>query len=222
MRPNGFQRPGTPAGGSGRRGSALITVLLVVLVLTVVGIGVAFFASTEDRISGNTKMSRIGFYAAEAGLRDAEAAVTTFSSANAGNASALLVAPTDPDDVYVPPGGGRPAYILKLPNRNFRNVVIATDLGDARTRAMYSVFIRNNAEDTTGGNNSDTDRRVNLVVVGQMVLVDASGNPILDANGVPTTGITKILEEQLQTDPEGTSAATQKGANVGGTSAGAK
>ena len=63
---------------------------------------------------------------------------------------------------------------------------------------------------------------MNLVVVGQMVLVDASGNPILGSNGIPTVGITKILEEQLQTDPEGTSAATQKGANVGGTSAGAK
>ena len=136
---------------SRERGSALITVILVALVLTVVGLGIAYFTSTEDRISGNTKVSRIGFYAAEAGLREAEAAVTTFSSANAGNASALLVAPTDPADVYIPPGGGRPAYILKLPNRNFRYVVIATDLGDARTRAMYSVFIRNNAEDTAGG-----------------------------------------------------------------------
>jgi len=222
MRPNGIQGPRTPAGRSGRRGSALITVLLVVLVLTVVGIGVAFFTSTEDRISGNTKMSRVGFYAAEAGLRDGEIAVTRFAQANMGNASALLAAPTDPADIYIPPGGGRPAYILRLPDQDFKNRVIATNLGDASTRAMYSVYIRNNAEDITGGNNNDTDRRVNLVVVGQMVLVDGSGDPILDSNGAPTIGISKILEEQLQTDPEGSAAATQKGANVGGTSAGAK
>ena len=204
------------------RGSALITVILVVLVLTVVGLGVAFFTSTEDKISGNTKMSRIGFYAAEAGLRDGEVAVTRFAQANAGNATSLLAAPADPADVYNPPGGGRPAYILRLPGRNFRNVVIDTNLGDATQKAMYSVFIRNNLEDTVGGNNGDGDRRVNIVVVGQMVLVDGSNNPILDAAGNPTTGITKVIEEQIETNPEGTSAATQKGANVGGTSAGAK
>jgi hypothetical protein len=207
---------------SRERGSALIAVVLVALVLTVVGLGIAFFASTEDQTSGNTKMSRVGFYAAEAGLREAEVAVTAFAQENSGNASALLALPTDPDDVYTPPGGGRPAYLLRLPNRNFRNVVLAQGLGDASTRAMYSVFVRNNAEDTTGGNNSDSDRRVNLVVVGQMVQVDGSGNPVLDGNGNPTIGITKILEEQLQTNAEGSAAATQKGSNVGGTSSGAK
>ena len=55
-----------------------------------------------------------------------------------------------------------------------------------------------------------------------MVLVDASGNPVLDANGIPTIGITKVLEEQIETNPEGSAAATQKGANTGGTSAGAR
>ena len=217
-----MKRAGKTLPGSRERGSALITVILVALVLTVMGLGLAYFASTEDRISGNTKMSRVGFYAAEAGLRDAEAAVTTYAQANAGTAAGLLAAPTDPNDVYTPPGGGRPAYILRLPNRNFRNVVIAQNLGDASTRAMYSVFIRNNLEDTVGGNNADSDRRVNLVVVGQMVLVGGTGSPILDASGIPTVGISKILEEQLQTNPEGSAAATQKGANVGGTSSGAK
>ena len=48
--------------------------------------------------------------------------------------------------------------------------------GDPATKSMYSVFIRNNLEDP-GGDNSDTDRRVNLVVVGQMVLVDGNDAP---------------------------------------------
>lgn len=210
-----FRRP-----DSGRRGSALITVLIVVLVLTVVGIGIAFFTSTEDKISGNAKMSRVGFYAAEAGLRDAESAVTAYAAANAGLVTPLLAA-AGPEDIYQPPGGGYRAFLLKLAGRDFRNVVLQQPLGDAAQRGMYTVFIRNNQEDT-GGEAVDTDRRVNVVVVGQMVLVDNAGNPIVDGNGRPTIGITKIIEEQIETSPEGSAAATQKGANAGGTSSGAK
>lgn len=216
-------------GTSRTRGSALITVILVVLVLTIVGLGVAFFTSTEDKISGNTKMSRIGFYAAEAGLRDGEIAVTGWAQNNNGSAKDLLTQPTGgaaqpfpQGEVYNPPGGGRPARLLRIGTRVFRDILINTDLGDARQRAMYTVFIRNNLEDTAGGNYSDEDKRVNIVVVGQMVLLDGSGNVVLDGDGNPTIGITKVLEEQIQTDPEGASAATQKGANAGGTSAGAK
>ncbi len=203
-----------------RRGSALITVLIVVLVLTVVAIGIAFFTSTEDRISGNARMSRVGFYAAEAGLRQAEALVTNFTAALGGSASSLLAGTGA--DVYSPPGGGRPAYLLKLNSVSYRNVVVDQKLGDDAMRPMYSLFIRNNQEDP-GGDNADTDGRVNIIAVGQMVLVDPSTNtPVVDKNGNPTIGITKILEEQIDTNPEGSSAATQKGANTGGTSAGAK
>lgn len=203
-----------------RRGSALITVLIVVLVLTVVAIGIAFFTSTEDKISGNARMSRVGFYAAEAGLRQAEALVTNFSAALGGSASSLLSG--SGSDVYTPPGGGRPAYLLKLSGVSYRNVVVDQRLGDDAMRPMYSLFIRNNQEDP-GGDNTDTDGRVNIIAVGQMVLVDTGTNaPILDSSGTPTIGITKVLEEQIDTNPEGSSAATQKGANTGGTSAGAK
>lgn len=203
-----------------RRGSALITVLIVVLVLTVVAIGIAFFTSTEDKISGNARMSRVGFYAAEAGLRQAEALVTNFTAALGGSASSLLAGSAA--DIYNPPGGGRPAYLLQLSGVAYRNVVVDQKLGDDAMRPMYSLFIRNNQEDP-GGDNSDTDGRVNIIAVGQMVLVDPSTkDPILDASGNPTIGITKVLEEQIDTNPEGSSAATQKGANTGGTGAGAK
>lgn len=221
MQPVERRRTRRAAAARGARGSALVAVLLVVLVLTVVGIGAAFLTSTEDRTSGNADLSRTGFYAAEAGLRDAESSVATFAAANAGNVTPLLAVPDDPADVYQPPGGGHPAYLLNLTARSFRNVVMAEQLERGQTRPMYSVFVRNNAEDA-GGPNVDTDRRVNVVVVGQAVLVDASGNPVLDGNGAPTIGITKVLEEQLETNPEGSAAATQKGSNVGGTSSGAK
>ena len=203
-----------------RRGSALIIVILVALVLTVIGLGIAFFATTEDKTSGNVRMSKVGFYAAEAGLREAEAAITTYASSRpAGDCTPLLTGTP-----YNPPGGGRPAYPLVIDGRRFANIVLPVELGDPSTRAMYSVFVRNNEEDLTGGNNADSDKRINIVVVGQMVLVDPGSptTPILAADGVtPTVGITKVIEEQILTLPEGSSSATQKGANVGGTSAGA-
>ena len=225
-----------PAGRVSERGSALITVILVALVLTVVGLGIAYFASTEDRTSGNVRMAQTGFYAAEAGLRDAETAVTTYLRANSGAATNLLakagknMAKYPAGDLYEPPGGGRPAYLLKgsagmagLEGRDFSNVLLPAPPGDTgtRTRAMYTVFIRNNEEDG-GGDNADNDNRVNLIVVGQAVLIDGSGNVVVDAAGNPTIGITKVLEEQLDSKLEGLAAATQKGANAGGTSAGVK
>jgi hypothetical protein len=204
---------------SSGRGSALITVIVVVLILTVVGLGVAFFSSTEDRISGNAKMSRAGFYAAEAGLRQAESLVTNFTTTLGGSPSSLLSGTGS--DLYSPPGGGRTAFLLKIGGVSYRNVVLAQTLGDASTRPMYSLFVRNNQEDP-GGDTTDTDSRINIIAVGQMVLVDGAGDPVVDGSGNPTIGITKVLEEQLDTNPTGSAAATQKGANAGGTSAGAK
>lgn len=226
---------------SARRGSALITVILVALVLTVVGLGIAYFASTEDKTSGNTEMARVGFYAAEAGLRDAEARVSDYAQLNNSDATELIdltyssgsaidTRPWPAGDVYTPPGGGRPAYLLEIAGTKYRNIVIPQDLGNPSTRAMYSIFVRNNEEDeqftggvlTAGGNNHDTDKKINIVVVGQMVLVDPSTKAPILRNGVPTIGITKVLEEQLYTEVEGSAAATQKGTNVSGTSSGAK
>ncbi len=213
-------KPARLARQGARRGSALITVLIVVLVLTVVGIGIAFFTSTEDKISGNARMTRVGFYAAEAGLRQAESLVTNFTTTLGGSASSLLTG-TGPN-VYSPPGGGRPAYLLQIGGNAYRNVIVDQKLGDDAARPMYSLFIRNNQEDP-GGDNTDTDGRVNIIAVGQMVLVNPATDALItDASGNPTVGITKVLEEQIDTSPEGSSAATQKGANTGGTSAGAK
>ena len=58
---------------TGTRGSALVSVILVLLVLTIVGVGIAYFTSMEDRLSGNTRIAKAGFYAADAGLRRGEA-----------------------------------------------------------------------------------------------------------------------------------------------------
>ena len=46
--------------------------LLVVLVLTIIGIGVAYFTQLEDQTSGNIRLAKTAFYAAESGLRTGE------------------------------------------------------------------------------------------------------------------------------------------------------
>ena len=137
MRPTSSSPLPTASRLSSGRGSALITVIVVVLILTVVGLGVAFFSSTEDRISGNAKLSRAGFYAAEAGLRQAEALVTNFTT-TLSNSPTVLLSGTG-SDLYSPPGGGRTAYLLKIGGVTYRNVVLAQTLGDDRTRDRKSV-----------------------------------------------------------------------------------
>ena len=58
------------------KGSALIIVILVVLVLTIVGLAAALYMTMEDRMSQNDKLSQSAFHAAEAGLREGEQIIT--------------------------------------------------------------------------------------------------------------------------------------------------
>ncbi len=71
------------------RGGALIIVLLVVLVLTIVGIGVAYFTQLEDQSSGNIRLTKTAFYAGETGLRTGEVELTQ-ANATGTAASDLL------------------------------------------------------------------------------------------------------------------------------------
>ena len=66
-----------------RRGSALMMTVLVVLILTIIGIGVAYLTQVEDKFSGNDRTAHSGFYAAEAGLRVGEKLISAaFSDAS--------------------------------------------------------------------------------------------------------------------------------------------
>jgi hypothetical protein len=159
------------------KGSALITVILVVLVLTMVGIAGLFFMTTEDRISGVDKMQKAALYAAESGLRVGENIV-----AGGKLADMLSYTPSSPDGYYQPPGGGYRAVLLRTLGSN------PTELGGVGVpnyeglTCTYSVYIRNNSDDPAGPT-SDSDRYANLVVVSTI-----------------TTGtgqvIQKVLEEQ--------------------------
>ena len=99
------------------RGSALVSVILVLLVLTIVGVGIAYFTSMEDRLSGNTRITKAGFYAADAGLRRGEVLLNEVinldpTACGAQNLSLVLAARTAP--ILKVPGGGYDAQVLDL------------------------------------------------------------------------------------------------------------
>ncbi len=209
------------------RGSALVSVILVLLVLTIVGVGIAYFTSMEDRLSGNTRIAKAGFYAADAGLRRGEALLSKVISLNPSacgtvGATQLLGARLSGSDLKVP-GGGYPALVLDLLTlpaatvaclgadaQAYTSVSIPSPTGvSVVDKVTYSLYLRNNVDDTSGTETVDTDNIVNLISVGTVQL----------ATGVV---VTKIVEEQLNLGVTGAMASTQKLGNTGGTGGGLK
>lgn len=196
-----------------RRGSALILAILVVLVLTVVGVGVAYFTQVEDQSSGNVRLAKAAFYGGETGLRAGERILNSAVASSIAASSILNYTGSTPP-VSLPGGGS--AVPLALSGTEYQKVIIKGS-GSYTGRAdvaAYSLFIRNNLEDP-GGPTTDTDNLVNLISVGFSVTENASG-------GVDQVLLTKILEEQINLSLSATEAGAQKGANTGGTGAGAK
>ena len=209
----------------GRRGSALVTVILVLLVLTIVGVGIAYFTSMEDRLSGNTRISKAGFYAAEAGLRRGEVLlnkVINMAPATCAppNLSGILAA-RSPNSSATPtlkvPGGGYDALVLDFSSfsnfagcldadrRAYANVSIPAPAGVAVVdRVTYTLYLRNNVDDPQGTDVADTDNIVNLISVGTVQL----------ATGL---SVTKIVEEQLLLSVGGGTTGGQDNQNAGGT-----
>jgi hypothetical protein len=196
----------TPRRG-GNRGSALVAVLLVILVLTVVGLGVAYFAQIEDSLTGNARLMRAAFYVAESGLRKGELVLHTVVAQNVAIGS-LLTCGTCVTPPLSPPGGGWPAVALMyvdpedLVIKEFANRVVPVP-GNVIDRGRYTLYVRNNVEDP-GGQITDTDKVILLISVGQI-------------QGLGGRIYTKILEEQLVTGTFGGEGCGQAGCNSGGT-----
>ena len=206
------------------RGSALVSVILVLLVLTIVGVGIAYFTSMEDRLSGNTRIAKAAFYAADAGLRRAELALTNTAGIKNTCAPITLtqILSTGSTPVLSVPGGGYTAIPLNLTTFTgvdsggnpclaltdqiqYLNipipVVAATPVVD---RATYSIYVRNNLDDPSGSPTSDSDGIANIVSVGTIQLVAGQS-------------ITRILEEQVVLTVGGSFGSSQKNLNAGGT-----
>jgi hypothetical protein len=190
------------------RGGALIIVLLVVLVLTIIGIGVAYFTQLEDQTSGNIRLAKTAFYAAETGLRTGERALTN-AQALAATATELLSMGGTPISL---PGRTRQPIPLNIRGQLFanRSLTAATGTSDV---AFFTLYIQNNAEEPSA--TVDVDNIVNLISVGQLW----TG---VDGAGLPTGRLlaTKILEEQIRLAAPGESFADQEGSNQGGTNTG--
>jgi PilX N-terminal len=204
------------------RGSALVSVILVLLVLTIVGVGIAYFTSMEDRLSGNTRIAKAGFYAADAGLRRGEALLNKFINlpATCGGPMDLsqLLAARSAAPILKVPGGGYDALLLDLSTFDSTPGCLGTDALASYNnylipppaavtvvdRVTYSLYLRNNVDDQQGTATSDTDSIVNLVSVGTVQL----------ATGL---SVTKIVEEQLLLSVGGGNIGGQDNQNAGGT-----
>lgn len=202
---------------SNQRGIAIITVLLILLLLTVLGLGASMMMTQENSASGREDAQRAALYVAEAGLRRGEAVLAnvTFSNATVNlllrYTSTVSTAAATPQIPAVPssntdyslsklgtylttsPGAG-----TALANQPFINGATGT----AGRQLFYSVYVRNNPEDTAPTTNSDS--KVRLLSVG-WVAVD--GRPLA----------VKILEEEWNWSGVTQNPSAQKQTNQGGT-----
>jgi hypothetical protein len=192
---------------SRERGSALITIILVVFVLTMVGIAGVLFMTVEDKISSNDKMQQSGLYGADAGLRVGENVVfdAVLNDPSTLNQFFTYTSSTVPD--LTPPGGGWDAVILADPATGVEYHQVAVPVASGVTdRVVYSLYVRNNREDVSRQETVDGDLKVNILSVGQVV--DRSGRVLAE----------KILEEQMFCGGAGGMGGPQDLGNTGGTS----
>lgn len=226
--PKGSQACNTVGVRRGKRGSALITVILMLLVLTVVGVGVAYLTQVEDRITGNDRYLKSAFYAAETGLRVGETVILS-TIANPSQMGVELLAKSGfggPNGNTTPnlvlPGGGRNGRVLSLGGVEYSPAVSTTCCSVApitltgvpdgqATQARFTLYVRNNADDPTGSETADSDGKVNLISVGQVLVGVTTPVPV---------AITKILEEQISKVQVGTQAPDQKGGFSSGSAGG--
>ena len=202
-----------PAARRPSRGSALVTVILVILILTVVGLGVAYFAQIEEGLSGNARLTRAAFYVAEVGLRKGESVISN-SIVGVGIALSTILTCGGCAPPLNVPGGGWQGIILHATDpedsvtKDFVNLSVPVP-GGVVDQGSYSLYVRNNPDDPSGLETIDTDNVVLLISVGQV-------------QGAGGKNFTKILEEQLLTGAFGAPGCSQGDCNAGGTGSGAK
>lgn len=196
------------------RGSALVTVVLVILILTVVGLGVAYFAQMEESLSGSARLTRAAFYAAEVGLRKGESVIgTSIVGVGIGLSTLLTTCAGCPDPLSLPGGGWQGINLRAMDpedttTKSFVNRTVPVP-GGVVDQGSYSLYVRNNPDDPSGLAAIDTDNIVLLISVGQ---VQGAGGRLF----------TKILEEQLLAGAVGAPVGGQKDSTAGGTNSGAK
>lgn len=236
-----------------QRGIALITVILMLLVLTAMGIGVVVLMTQEDRIASQQELQKASLFAAEIGLRRGEGVFALVENNNAkitaflqwtASGSNPAVEPHVPQLPDAGPGAqtcgtvGATTYSFVAPSRwdlrhlgtflNESNVELVNQevpLGDlggglaGRTRAFYSVYVRNNPDDLIPGlpcsdPRQNWDSRARLVSVGYVTGPGGLGG------GATAVLATKIIEEEWNWTGVAQSATSQYGVNAATTGGG--
>lgn len=217
------------------RGVALITVILILLVLTVLGIAAALLMTQEDRTSARQELYKEALYVAEVGLRAGETTLGTVSSAGATGMlqydpvatgalreiwrdSTTDQLPRHPacgplqnwnstnlGTYFSPSGTGAPIVNVEVP------VSVAGGSAATGRRAFYSLYVRNNPDDpnmcaqVSPAVQLDQDQIVRLVSVGWVS--NADGRPLA----------VKIVEEEFNFEGVSQNPSGQKQVNQGGT-----
>ncbi len=238
-------REGTVGMRERERGVALVMVIMVLLVLTVLGITAVVMMTQEDQISSRQGLQKSAFYAAEAGLRAGEnilqntiytADNLTLFISHTPSAECWGTPPSAGSDPHkpVPPPASLPAqwdlahlgtYLTTVPGgvQEIVNqeVVQTAASGEqfGRFRAYYSLYARNNPDDTSPGTGIPSplvnyDTKMRLVSVG--FLTDANG--VDSTNGSARVLAVKIIEEELNWSGHPSASFVRKEANTGATS----
>ncbi len=208
-----------------QRGSAMLTAILVMLILSAIGTAAAYMMRQESAMSATLMDSKLALDAAEAGLRRGESILGTVGAfqintllqhdSNADPATPAMIPerprhPTDPklSGTYDPTHlgtylleGGTPLAAIPIP-------VSGQAKGPSR-QVFYSLCVRDNPEDIDATDPSsptvDSDSRVRLVSIGWV-------------QGASGALAVKMLEEEYSFTGVSQSPSAQKLVNAGGTS----
>ncbi len=208
-----------------QRGSALITAILVLLILSAIGAAAVFLMREESAQSASVSDARLALYAAESGLRRGEAVL---SNVGAFSINTLLqhdssgdpatpamspqrpIQPTDPRLTGTYDVAHLGTYLLSggTPLAVQRVQIPLQGTGPSRD-VYYSLCVRDNPEDIDATNPAsatiDSDAKVRLISVGWV----QGGNRVLAV---------KVLEEEYNFTGVSQSPSAQKLVNAGGTS----
>jgi hypothetical protein len=217
------------------RGIALVTVILLLLVLSLLAVAASVMMTQEDRTSSRDDLQKAALYVAEAGLRRGEETLRITPLVNLtdllGHPAVSAAAGIESGHVQHPVGGSFDTWdanhlgtylvdvahcaslaadeaCAELADQTVPLAIVGADLGRA---ARYSLFVRNNPEDSrppTGSPTTNTDTRIRLLSVG--LVYDSSGHPLA----------MKTLEEEYNFAGITQAPSAQKLSNAGGTSSG--
>lgn len=234
-------RPNTPFSCARRqRGVALITVILILLVLTVLGMAATIMMTQEDRLSARQQMQKEAFYAAEAGLRHGERVFSNLPAFTNEILTERLQPPaalgalpecpaTNPRIPQHPAATRNPAMwdtrhlgTYHFDDNSFlvnREIDLRPLSGrSGNRRAYYSLYVRNNPEDMgnlqTPPVNVPPDARLRLVAVGFVT----DGNGVV--GGIANVLAVRMIEEELSWERTPGGETVQDIQDAGGTGSG--